>query len=209
MRHRQLSVVSGSIIVCLFSLLVACGSKAPRPGFVGIPEAVERTPDFTLPLTDQDRQAIIDFMANSGRRPLPWWSRADVDPDVIADLEKEYGGLLHALGEKPPAIEDLSEGGAIAKYFDAPEWVLSVHDARVGKDDDGEYYDLDSERGRALVKGDFVFAFYARRLTPIIVTKDQVPALTPREGTVWVLGNQRGSTYTGLVVFHKHFAISP
>ncbi len=210
MGHRPLnSVASGVMVAFLSFLLVACGSKAPRPGFVGIPEAVERTPDFALPLTEQDRQAIIDFMANGGKRPLPWWSRGDMDPDVIKSLEEENGRLLQALSEKAPTIDDLSAGGEIAQYFDAPEWVLSVHDARVDKDDDGEYYDLDSERARALVKGDFIFAFYVRRLTPIGVSKDQVPAMQSREGTLWVLGNQKGATFTGLVVFHKIFAISP
>lgn len=201
------NVASGFMVVFLSCLLAGCASKPPRAGFVGIPEAVERTPDFELPLKDKDREAIVDFMLNAGRRPLPWWSRADVDPDAVEDVTEEYGQLLHALSQRAPAGVDLEEGGELAKYFDAPEWVLSVHDARVGKDDEGEYYDLDSERARAWVKGDFIFAFYSRRLKPVVVTKDQVPALKPKEGTVWELGDQKGAIYTGLVIFHKHYAV--
>lgn len=205
-RHVK-RVASGFMVVFLSCLLVACASKTPRAQFVGVPQAVERTPDFALPLKDKDREVIVDFMLNEGRRPLPWWSRADVDPGLIEDVQEEYGGLLHALSERAPAAVDLGESGELSKYFDAPEWVLSVHDARVGKDNDGEYYDLDSQRARALVKGDFVFAFYLRRLKPVIVMKDQVPALEPREGPVWVLEDRKGVTYTGLVIFHKHYAI--
>jgi hypothetical protein len=205
-RHVK-SVAFGLVVVFLSSVLVACTSKPPRAQFVGTPEAVERTPDLELPLKDKDREIIVDFMLNEGRRPLPWWSRSDVDPGLIEDVQEEYGRLLHTLSERAPAAADLEEGGELAKYFDTPEWVLSVHDARVGKDNDGEYYDLDSQRARALVKGDFVFAFYSRRLMPVTVTKDQVPALEPREGTVWVLEDRKGVTYTGLVIFHKHYAI--
>lgn len=201
------SVASGFMMVVLSCLVVGCASSPPRPGFVGVPEAVERTPDFALPLTDKDREVIVDFMLNDGRRPLPWWSRGDVDPGSVQDIEDEYGELLRALSENAPIMEDLSAGGRIAKYFDAPEWVMSVHDARVGKDNDGVYVDLDSASARALVKGDFVFAFYARRLTPVIVTKDQVPALTPKEGTVWVLADDHSGAYTGLLIFHKHYAV--
>ena len=200
------SVASGFMMVVLSCVVAGCASSPPRPGFVGVPEAVERTPDFALPLTDKDREVIVDFMLNEGRRPLPWWSRGDVDPGVVQDIQDEYGELLRALSENAPSMEDLSAGGRVAKYFDAPEWVMSVHDARVGKDNDGVYYDLDSASARALVKGDFIFAFYARRLTPVIVTKDQVPALIPEEGTVWVLADN-GAAFTGLLIFHKHYAV--
>lgn len=201
------SVASGFVVVVLSCLVVGCASSPPRPGFVGVPEAVERTPDFALPLTDEDREVIVDFMLNEGRRPLPWWSRSDVDPGLVQDIQDEYGELLRALADRAPFMEDLGAGGKIAKYFDAPEWVMSVHDARVGKDNDGEYFDLDSASARALVKGDFVFAFYSRRLTPVIVTKDQVPALTPKEGTVWVLSDADSGAFTGLLIFHKHYAV--
>lgn len=200
------SVAFGFMMVVLSCLVAGCASSPPRPGFVGVPEAVERTPDFALPLTDEDREVIVDFMLNEGRRPLPWWSRSDVDPGLVQDIQDEYGELLRALSENAPIMEDLSAGKKIAKYFDAPEWVMSVHDARVGKDNDGVYYDLDSASARALVKGDFVFAFYSRRLMPVIVTRKQVPALTPEEGTVWVLADN-GAAFTGLLIFHKHYAV--
>jgi hypothetical protein len=105
------SVASGFMMVFLLCLVVGCASSPPRPGFVGIPEAVERTPDFALPLKDEDREVIVDFMLNEGRRPLPWWSRGDVDPGLIQDIQDEYGGLLHALSERAPFMEDLSAGG--------------------------------------------------------------------------------------------------
>lgn len=199
-------VAFGFMMVVLSCLVAGCASTPPRPGFVGVPEALERTPDFALPLSGEDREVIVDFMLNDGRRPLPWWSRRDVDPGLVQDIQDEYGELLRALSENAPIMDDLSAGGKIAKYFDAPEWVMSVHDARVGKDNEGVYYDLDSASARALVKGDFIFAFYSRRLMPVIVTKEQVPTLIPEEGTVWVL-TDNGAAFTGLLIFHKHYAV--
>ncbi|MFQ5848711.1 MAG: hypothetical protein ACE5IQ_13705 [Candidatus Methylomirabilales bacterium] len=196
---RPMSTV---MFLVVSGLLVGC--SLPRPGFVGVPEQVDRSRDFALPLTRADRDDLLGFIIRGGRPPARSWSLEDEDPGRVREVREAYGALLDALARKAPGIEDLREGGALSTYFNDPDWILAVHDARV------EDYDLDRRRARALLKGDFVFAFYLRRLEPVMVTNAQVPALgSLSEGTVWRLRGKEdaGGVYTGLVVFHKHFAI--
>jgi hypothetical protein len=198
---------TGLLLVLAWVLLGLASCICPRPGFVGVPEKVERSPDFPLPLTDADQNVLLGFLINK-ERPPRGWSLDDEDPGVVQAIRKEYGPLLEVLANRAPTRDDLRGGtGEVAQLFDDPTWVLSVHDARVGQDESGGFYDLDSERARALVKGEFVFAFYLRRLEAVAVSGQRVPALGIPAGTVWVLGDERPGVYTGLVVFHKTFAV--
>jgi hypothetical protein len=201
--------VYAAMINCtlILAVLGQTSCSCPRPGFVGVPEALERSLDFPLPLTAEDQDVLLGFLINK-ERPSRGWSLDDEDPGVVRGIRKQYGPLLEVLARRAPTKEDLRGGtGVVAQFFDDPNWVLSVHDARVGQDESGGFYDLDSERARALVKGEFVFAFYLRRLEAVDVSRQQLPALGSPAETVWVLGDERPGVYTGLVVFHKTFAI--
>jgi len=188
--------------------VLGCTYPCPRPGFVGIPEALERSPDFALPLGAEDHQRLLGFLVHGGRRPSRGWSPQDEDPGRLQRIQDTYGPLLVALTQQAPTPEDLRAGtGSLVRLFDDPRWLLAVHDARVETDPAGAFYDLDPERARGLVKGDFVFAFYTRRLMPLVVTAAQVPGLGQGEHTIWALGNEQAGSYTGLVVFRKTFAL--
>jgi hypothetical protein len=200
---RLLIALTGVVLSVL-----GCSPPCPRPGFVGVPEALERSPDFALPLDPEDQKLLLGFLFHGGRRPSRSWSPQDEDPGRLQHIQDKYGKLLAALTQKAPTKEDLQERtGALTQLFDDPRWLLAVHDARVEKDQDGAFYDLDPERVRGLVQGDFVFAFYTRRLTPLAVTAEQAPGLGRGEHTIWVLGDEHAGGYTGLVVFRKTFAL--
>ncbi len=168
-----------------------CAGGAPRPSFAGIPEAADRSEDLPLPLDAEARASLVDFLVNGGRRPGRGWSRDDVPAAERARAEVPYAPLLDRLASGPTTRADLAPGGAVAAFADEPGWVLAVHDARFS----GE--DLDSSRVRGFVRGDFLFAFYWRRLE----------SGAAAGGILWTPGPEVPDAFPGLVVVHKRLAV--
>jgi hypothetical protein len=180
-----------------------CHPKAggPQPGFAGVPEAAERSADCELPLSADDRQGLIEFMAARGNR-----NDLEANPPLPGDLQvviQSYGSLLDRLGQSRPTLDDFADGSPFAAWFDPGYRPLRIHDARVGRDR-GAYFDLGAKEARALIKGDFVFAFYLRRLVSVQRHAGHPGAdcweLSPRDPA-------SAREYSGLVVFHKNHAI--
>jgi|GEM_PF-4662431 len=192
--------------------------STPQPGFVGVPEAIERSPDYTLMLAPHELAELRDFLALDGNRFLLEAGESPL-PGDLARVDADYGPLLTRLaGDQPVTTRDLDAGSAFRSLFDGQVGVLTVHDARVGWDENGEFFDLVADRAVALVRGQFVFAFYLRRLQGAEVvlpagSGDGVDAeATP--SVVWTLTGSSDEistggphAYSGLVVFRKAFAI--
>ena len=191
---------AAAVALALFLIPSCC--ICPTPGFAGVPELVDRSPDFALPLSSVDRERLLGFLFLDGHPPSDDWMSEDEDPAHIEPVEQEYGALLDELGKAAPTKEDLRRTtGRISKMFDNPESVLAVHDARIAE------ADLDRERVRGNVKGDFVFVFYWRRVIPI--EDDKLPPTPDGSGRAagWYLDRESKGTFTGLLVFSKTMAI--
>lgn len=166
-------------------LLPAC----PVPGFVGVPEFLERSPDIALPLDTDGRDELIGFLARGDRKVPRGWVPADEDPGHLAEIGQRFAALLDALGQ-PVRDEDLRADGRLAALADVPGRVLTVHDARFDED-------LDSDRASAIVRDGFVFALYWRR-----------PVGTPtRDGTRWSFADPRIGLRTSVCAFRATYAI--
>lgn len=202
-RKRIGAVTTATLLALAVGSAGCCHPRVcyPQPGFAGVPEAAERSADYKLPLSEVDREELIEFMAARGNRndleanpPLPGELRAVV---------QSYGPLLDRLRESRPTLADFADGTAFCALFDPAYRPLRIHDARVGRDR-GAYFDLGAKEARALIKGDFVFAFYLRRLV-------NVPGHPAHPGAdCWELSPRDAASaleYSGLVVFHKNFAI--
>jgi hypothetical protein len=176
--------------LCL--LLAACKQpSAVPPGFAGVPELMNRSDDLALPLAAADRAALVAFLAARGVRGEP--------PDAAGERSAEaaYGRVLDALARGASTLGDLEP-------LFAPEEPMAIHDARVAVDEFGEPYDLDRPRCCGFVHGDYVFAFYLRRLEPVAVADPGVAAwrlLPPASGGA-------DAPFTGLVVFRTSFAVA-
>jgi hypothetical protein len=201
-RVRHLSALLPLLTAALL-LAGCCGPRVtyPQPGFAGVPQAIHRSADFALPLSDAARADLVRFMAATGNRAV-----IDDDPPrqgQIRRIETDYAALLNRLQGDIPVMDDLREGSEFASLFDAGILPLVVHDARVGWDGH-DFYDPGTDSIRALVRGDFVFAFYQRRVVPApnasSTTRPDAWTLSPPN-----LGGARA--YTGLVVFSRNFAI--
>jgi hypothetical protein len=191
-----------TLVILSLSLAGCCGS-IPRPGFVGVPEEVERSPDLSLPLSTEDTEILLAFLVNGGR-PGRGWSLDGAEPMRVEAVRQQYALLISALSREAPATDALRQStGEIARLFDDPDWVLSVHDARVSRDEGGGFYDLDSGLARAFVKDRFVFAFYQRKLNPMVCS----PGTSGHGGTLWVLAPEQSGRFTGLVIFPRVFAV--
>jgi hypothetical protein len=183
--------------------LAACvnsGGGYPKPGFVGVPEAIERSPDFELPLSIDGADRLRRFLALRGDRIE--FEDEDTEPtrDELGSVAKSYGEVLARL-DAPITTSDMKEGTPVVALFDADLGIFTVHDARVGRDA-GSFVDLVGQDAVALVHEDYVFAFYLRRLEGVETA----------EGTVWrqtgePLEGEGPWTYTGLVVFPRAFAV--
>jgi hypothetical protein len=200
-----LSLIAGSLGGC-------CGKV--RPSFVGVPEAIDRSPDYSLNLEPTDLEDLKNYLALNGDR-LALENGEEPDPGSLNQVQTMYGSLLDRLsGAAPISTNDFDEGSNFGSLFDPEFMVMSVHDARVDLDEDGDYFDLVGERVVARISGDFVFAFYQRRIDgePVKVPSADEGALPV---TVWYLSGTTEEvlapgpvTYTGLVVFKKGFAIA-
>ena len=194
---------------------IGCCNGYVLPGFVGVPEAIDRSPDYTLMLTSEDIEELMAFLALGGDR-YALDDGEDPDPGALDQISDKYGPLLNRLSSANPiSTEDLEAGSDFRDLFDSEIGVLTVHDARVDRDEDGILFDIVGNRIVALVRGDFVFAFYLRRLDDELVeiqfVSEEIDTLPV---TVWYMTGttddllQQGPyTYTGLVVFRKVFAI--
>ena len=133
----------------------------------------------------------------------------DRGENFFKDADETYGDLVAWLTRQAPVPEDLKEQGTLMKLSDDAGWVVEVHDARY----DG--FDLDASNARGLVKGDFVFAFFTRRLSRQELKKkrDLVEAAQkddiPRTIRFWSVGKEAKKAFTGLVVFSKTYLETP
>jgi hypothetical protein len=152
-------------------------------------------------LSATTRAELVRFMAASGNRAV-----VEDDPPrtgQLRQIEVAYGLILDQLQRQAPSRADLREGSVFAALFDANHLPLVVHDARLGWDG-SDFYDPGTDGIRALVKDDFAFAFYARRVLPA------TNALSTVRPNAWTLAPREAGpvpAYTGLVVFSKNFAI--
>jgi hypothetical protein len=105
----------------------------------------------------------MQFMAASGNRAVV--EDDPPRPGRLRQIEALYAALLDRLQRPAPSPSELREGSAFSGLFDTHCLPLVVHDARLGWDGP-DFYDPGTDSIRALVKGDFVFAFYARRVVP-------------------------------------------
>jgi hypothetical protein len=180
-----------------------CGPRGayPQPGFAGVPQAIHRSADFPLPLSDAARSELVQFIAGSGNRAVV--EDDPPRPGRLRQAEADYGPILDRLQRAAPARADLREGTAFAALFDTNYLPLVVHDARAGWDGH-DFYDPGTDDIRAFVKGDYVFAFYTRPVVPATNASD---ALRPNAWSLVAPTGGMVSAYHGLVVFSKNFAI--
>jgi hypothetical protein len=212
-RSPMLIVILPLVISLLLVSLGGCCGKV-RPSFVGVPEAIDRSPDYHLNLEPADLADLKNYLALDGDR-LALENGEEPDPGALNQVQTTYGSLLDRLsGPTPITTVDFDEGSAFGSLFDPEFTVMSVHDARVDLDEEGDFFDLVGERVLARISGDFVFAFYQRRIDgePVKIPsapEDALPA------TVWYLSGTTEEVlasgpvnYNGLVVFKKGFAIA-
>ena len=180
-----------------------CGPRGayPQPGFAGVPQAIHRSADFPLPLSDAARVELVQFMAGSGNRAVV--EDDPPRPGRLRQAEADYGPILDRLQQEAPTTADLREGSAFAALFDKNYLPLVVHDARAGWDG-RDFYDPGTDDIRAFVSGDYVFAFYTR---PVVPATNASNALRPNAWTLAAPTGETASAYQGLVVFSKNFAI--
>lgn len=176
------------------------GPSALQPSFAGVPQAIVRSADYPLPLSAAHREQLLAFLASDGNR----FQMAEDPPDDVAlnRARTDYGALLNELGRRAPAPADLHPGGALHAMFDRTLLPMAVHDARIGWEGDPlQPIAIPVADLTGVVKGQYVFAFYARRLTS--------PAGDPAAPTdSWSLASRAADgTFTGLVVFHRNYAI--
>ncbi|MCD4670312.1 MAG: hypothetical protein K8S14_07690 [Actinomycetia bacterium] len=218
---KKIARIRFAVIYVMLATLAAITSgfggcnNCVLPGFVGVPEAIDRSPDYTLMLTPDDSTELHGYLALGGDRMALELGEVP-DPGALQQIQAEYGLLLSRLSSAVPiSTEDLEAGSSFRNLFDPKIGVLTVHDARVGWDEEGDFFDLVGNRIVALVSGDFVFAFYLRRLEDESVEIQPVSEeIDPLLVTVWYMTGttdellgQEPFTYTGLVVFRKVFAI--
>lgn len=191
--HRLLRRIALAIATLPLVLTGCCLFEAcPVPGFVGVPEAVERSADLELPLDAARRQELIAFLAQGDRKRSV--DPEDVDPARLQQTAARFASLLQTLERPvPDAALDVDRPpgtiGALAALADAPGRLLTVHDARVDED-------VVSGMVTAIVRDGFVFAFYWR----------QVTGKPGDGGTTWRLGPPRPGFRTAVVVFRSIFA---
>jgi len=215
-KRVQFTVTFNTLATLAVILLVFSGcDKCVIPGFVGVPEAIDRSPDYTLMLTQAEAEELEAFLALGGDR-YALDQDEDPDPGAMQQISDKYGPLLDRLSSSDPiSTEDLDVGSSFLDLFDSEIGILTVHDARVDRDEEGEFFDITGDRIVALVCEDFVFAFYLRRLDNDLVgiqsISEEIDTLPVNvwymTGTTDELLGQGPFTYTGLVVFRKVFAI--
>lgn len=201
-RPRRRSPATLLALAAAAALLAAgCCSSQPRavqPSFAGVPHALERSPDFPLPLTPAHRDQLLAFLASDGNR-----FQATEDPPDAPALNRaraEYGTVLDALAARAPLPADLRDGAAFRGLFDATLKPLTLHDARIGWDR-GQLAAPRTADLTGVIKGQFVFGFYWRRLIPGRGEPDAA-------SDSWTLGpKDANGAFAGLVVFHRSYAI--
>ncbi|MHB1309799.1 MAG: hypothetical protein ACYDC1_20930 [Limisphaerales bacterium] len=205
LRRAGVQALGISLLTVWLAAAGGCSHRPcyPRPGFAGVPEAINRSPDLALPLSAVDRRELVDFMAAGGVRRQP--GSPPVRPEIRQRTEQAYQAVLDRLSAPAPGMDEVVEGSALSALFDPEGPVLVVHDARVGWIG-SRLHDLDSDEIRALVKDRFVFAFCRRQLLPI-----SEPGTEARPSG-WRLAEVEGEgvpgrTCTGLVVFPRSFAL--
>lgn len=161
-------------------VLAAC--CCPPPAFVGIPDSCKRS-DAALPLVDEPREAVIDFL-QLGSKPQRNFRREDTD--ARRATVHRYGDLLAQLAVQPIRAADLGPGGRIGKLANDPALVIAVLDARAEE--------IGTADARAVVVGDYVFAFY----------RAHDPATPGHPATPWEF-SLGGDTYVGLTICHRNY----
>lgn len=159
--------------------LVAC--CCPPPAFVGIPDFYKRS-DVALPLAGEQREDLVDFL-QVGSRPPRNFRREDTDARRATVLR--YRDVLDQLAVQPVRAADLGTRGRIGKLADDPTLVIAVLDARAEE--------IGTADARAIVVGDYVFAFY----------RAHEPATPGYPATPWVF-SLGGDAYVGLTVCHRN-----
>lgn len=167
-----------SLAIVTVALVACCG--CPPPAFVGIPDACKRS-DVALPLTADDRQILVDFL-QVGSRPPRNFRREDTDSRRAT--VSRYGLVLDQLAAQPPRAADLAAGGRLGRLADDPALVIAVSDARAEE--------LGTADARAIVVGDYVFAFY----------RAHEPATHGHPTTPWEF-SLGGDSYVALTVCHR------
>jgi hypothetical protein len=124
-------------------------------------------------------------------------------PAQIRRIETDYAPVLDRLQEEIPVLDDLREGSEFASLFDTAILPLLIHDARIGWDGH-DFHDPGTDGIRALVRGDFVFASYQRR---VMAAPNVSSASRPDAWTLSSPAEVPTRGYTGLVVFSRVFAI--
>ncbi len=210
-RIRTTTTSSWFAVIALSGLVLTAGCYVgyARPGFVGVPEMVNRSNDCPLPLSTANREKLVSFMAFDGNRVM-LEEEEEVSANDRQRIERVFGAILNRLTENCPiTTADLREDTGFSQQFDKDLGILTVHDARVDRDEEGGYYDLDTTRVLALVKDRFVFAFYLRRLQSAKLSPD-----APLSQAGWTLtgkvADEAGSGpfhYNAVVVFPRAFAI--
>ncbi len=130
LRHTSLSLCT--LAICW---LGGCGTPAERA--LGIPGGASRTPDLTLPLSDEHRQLAVYYL--DGKRPHGgrWRSVArnleeEMESVDVAAVETKFGALLDALAGSVPVEGDLTaEGGRLGPLFDPAGASDEALDARL------------------------------------------------------------------------------
>ncbi len=128
-------------VVAALATLAACSATAPLPDYAGVPEVHERSADFALPLDDDGRVRLQEFLDEEG-----------------SDPQADYGAVLAVLASPLARFEDLeSESSAFRGLAQPRDWAMQVLDARSGDD-------MDRRTALAIVHGEFVFAVYRNRM---------------------------------------------
>lgn len=198
-RWWRLAGVTGIALV-LGTGCCATGPRAVQPSFAGVPQAIVRSVDYPLPLSAAHREDLLKFLAADGNR---FQMVADPPDDVTLDRARaDYGALLDELARRAPTPADLRPGAGFGARFDDGLTPMAIHDARIGwAGEPRQLVAVPAADLTGMVKGKYVFAFYARRLAS--------PTGNPAAPTdSWSLGPRAGDgAFTGLVVFHRNYAI--
>lgn len=111
------------VIVILGVLFhTGCCTLCPEKRALPIPSAASRSPDFKLPLLDDDQKFALLYLANI----LPSLEPEEIeDEELIAELfarvewkvKQQFQAILDALSEKTPSKDDLGAKGGIGALF--------------------------------------------------------------------------------------------
>lgn len=111
------------VIVILGVLFhTGCCTLCPEKRALPIPSAASRSPDFKLPLLDDDQKFALLYLANI----LPSLEEEEIkDKELIAEyfervewkIKQQFQTILGELSEKTPSKDDLGAKGGIGALF--------------------------------------------------------------------------------------------